>query len=71
MTDTTVRPAEVAGGPPVHPLEPATGAEYLAGRQILAGACSATASGSPTSGWRSPPRTRCGPGRPAGGCGRS
>jgi primary-amine oxidase len=38
MTDTTVRPAEVAGGPPAHPLEPATGAEYLAGRQVLAGA---------------------------------
>jgi primary-amine oxidase len=38
MTDTTVRPAEVAGGPSAHPLEPATGAEYLAGRQVLAGA---------------------------------
>ncbi len=38
MTDTTVRPAEVAGAPPAHPLDPATGAEYLAGRQILADA---------------------------------
>ena len=36
MTDTTVRPAEVAGALPAHPLDPATGAEYLAGRQILA-----------------------------------
>jgi primary-amine oxidase len=38
MTDTAVRPAEVPGAVPAHPLDPATGAEYLAGRQILAAA---------------------------------
>jgi primary-amine oxidase len=38
MTDTAVRPAEAPGSRPAHPLDPATGAEYLAGREILAGA---------------------------------
>ncbi len=38
MTDTAVRPADVPGAAPGHPLDPATGDEYLAGRQILADA---------------------------------
>ena len=38
MTDTAVRPADVPGAVPGHPLDPATGDEYLAGRQILADA---------------------------------
>ncbi len=38
MTDTAVRRADVPGRSQPHPLDPATGAEYLAGRQILAAA---------------------------------
>ena len=38
MTDTAVRPDETASQPPAHPLDPATGAEYLAGREIMAAA---------------------------------
>jgi primary-amine oxidase len=38
MTDTAVRDAEVPGALPAHPLDPATAAEYLAGRDILAAA---------------------------------
>ncbi len=38
MTDTAVRPAEVTGREQPHPLDPASAAEYLAGRQVLAGA---------------------------------
>ena len=38
MTDTAVRPDQTAGPPPAHPLDPATGAEYLAGREIMAAA---------------------------------
>src|SRR5450759_4365761 len=38
MTDTAIRPAEAPGAHPVHPLDPASAAEYLAGRQILAAA---------------------------------
>jgi hypothetical protein len=38
MTDTAVRSAEAAGAAPAHPLDPATAAEYLAGREILAAA---------------------------------
>ena len=38
MTDTVARPAEAPGARPAHPLDPVTGAEYLAGRQILADA---------------------------------
>jgi primary-amine oxidase len=38
MTDTAVRPAGAQGTGQPHPLDPATGAEYLAGRQILADA---------------------------------
>jgi primary-amine oxidase len=36
MTDTATSPARSHPGHPVHPLSPATGAEYLAGREILA-----------------------------------
>ena len=36
MTDTAVRPDQTAGPPPAHPLDPATGAEYLVGRDIMA-----------------------------------
>jgi primary-amine oxidase len=36
MTDTAVRSAEVPGPVPAHPLDPASAAEFLAGRQILA-----------------------------------
>ena len=38
MTDTAVRPGETASQPPAHPLDPATAAEYLAGREIMAAA---------------------------------
>ena len=37
MTDTEVRPAQTPEVP-AHPLDPATGAEFLAGREILAAA---------------------------------
>jgi primary-amine oxidase len=37
MTDTEARPAQ-APQTPAHPLDPATGAEFLAGREILAAA---------------------------------
>ena len=38
MTDTAVQAAETPGVVPAHPLEPATAAEYLAGRDIMAAA---------------------------------
>ena len=39
MTDTAVRADETASAPrPSHPLDPATAAEYLAGRDIMAAA---------------------------------
>jgi primary-amine oxidase len=38
MTDTEIRPGDAPAGERPHPLEPATAEEYLAGRQILAGA---------------------------------
>jgi primary-amine oxidase len=38
MTDTAVQATETPGALPAHPLEPATAAEYLAGRDILAAA---------------------------------
>ncbi len=38
MTDTAVRADETASSPPAHPLDPATAAEYLAGRDIMAAA---------------------------------
>ncbi len=38
MTDTAVRADETAGADPAHPLDPATAAEYLAGRDIMAAA---------------------------------
>ncbi len=38
MTDTAVRPGETASPPPAHSLDPATAAEYLAGREIMAAA---------------------------------
>jgi len=38
MTDTALRAAQASGPVPVHPLEPAGAAEYLAGRDILAAA---------------------------------
>jgi len=38
MTDTAVQAAETPGAVPAHPLEPATAAEYLAGRDIMAAA---------------------------------
>ena len=36
MTDTAIAPTEAAAEYPAHPLDPASAAEYLAGRQILA-----------------------------------
>ena len=38
MTDTAVRAGQASSGPTPHPLDPATGAEYLAGREIMAAA---------------------------------
>jgi len=38
MTDTTTRAVRTATTPPAHPLDPATAAEYLAGREIMAAA---------------------------------
>ena len=38
MTDTAVRPDDADQTTPAHPLDPATGAEYLAGREIMAAA---------------------------------
>jgi primary-amine oxidase len=38
MTDTAVRQDETASPHPAHPLDPATEAEYLAGREIMAAA---------------------------------
>ena len=38
MTDTAVQATETPGAHPAHPLDPATAAEYLAGRDILAAA---------------------------------
>jgi primary-amine oxidase len=38
MTDTAVRQDETASPHPAHPLDPATAAEYLAGREIMAAA---------------------------------
>ena len=38
MTDTAVRTDETARSDPPHPLDPATAAEYLAGRDIMAAA---------------------------------
>ncbi len=38
MTDTAVRADETAGANPAHPLDPATAAEYLAGRDVMAAA---------------------------------
>jgi Cu2+-containing amine oxidase len=38
MTDTAVRADETASAHPAHPLDPATAAEYLAGREIIAAA---------------------------------
>jgi hypothetical protein len=38
MTDIAVRADETASPPPAHPLDPATAAEYLAGRDIMAAA---------------------------------
>ena len=38
MTDTAVRTDETASPRPPHPLDPATAAEYLAGREIMAAA---------------------------------
>ena len=38
MTDTAVQAAEAPGTFPAHPLDPATTAEYLAGRDIMAAA---------------------------------
>jgi primary-amine oxidase len=38
MTGTAVRPGEAQGAQRPHPLDPPTAGEYLAGRQILAGA---------------------------------
>ena len=38
MTDTAVRADETASPQPAHPLDPATAAEYLAGREIMAAA---------------------------------
>ena len=38
MTDTAVRADETASANPAHPLDPATAAEYLAGRDIMAAA---------------------------------
>ena len=38
MTDTAVRPDDADQTAPAHPLDPATAAEYLAGREIMAAA---------------------------------
>ncbi len=38
MTDTAFQAAEAPGALPAHPLDPATAAEYLAGRDIMAAA---------------------------------
>ena len=38
MTDTAVRADETASSQPAHPLDPASAAEYLAGRDIMAAA---------------------------------
>ena len=38
MTDTAVHADQTARQHPAHPLDPATAAEYLAGREILAAA---------------------------------
>ncbi len=38
MTDTAVRADEKAAARPAHPLDPATSAEYLAGRDVMAAA---------------------------------
>ena len=38
MTDTAAKPSGVTGSLPAHPLTPASGQEFLAGRAILAGA---------------------------------
>ena len=38
MTDTAVRRDQAASSHPTHPLDPATAAEYLAGRDILTAA---------------------------------
>ena len=38
MTDTAVRADQTSRVPPAHPLDPATAAEYLAGRDIMAAA---------------------------------
>ena len=38
MTDTALSRADAPGEAPAHPLDPATGAEYLAGREILTAA---------------------------------
>jgi len=38
MTDTAVRSDEASSSHPAHPLDPATAAEYLAGRDIMAAA---------------------------------
>jgi primary-amine oxidase len=38
MTDTAVSPAHAPGALPVHPLAPVTGAEFRAGREVLAAA---------------------------------
>ena len=38
MTDTAIRTGQASSGPAPHPLDPATGAEYLAGREIMAAA---------------------------------
>ncbi len=38
MTDTAVRADETASPQPAHPLDPATAAEYLAGREIMTAA---------------------------------
>ncbi len=38
MTDTAVRADGTAAASPAHPLDPATAAEYLAGREVMAAA---------------------------------
>jgi primary-amine oxidase len=38
MTDTAVHPDEAARSHPAHPLDPATAAEYLTGREVMAAA---------------------------------
>ena len=76
MTDTALSRAEAPGAAPAHPLDPATGAEYLAGREILAaaGLLGDTARFA-YYGLEEPPKDEVlagpdGP-RPTGGCGRS